>query len=53
MLLEGEFEIVVQGEIYQLSGGDALTFSSRLPHGWRNDGDRPAVALWVITPPIF
>lgn len=53
VLLEGELEIVVQDEVYRLTEGDALTFSSRLPHGWRNDGDRPAVALWAITPPVF
>lgn len=53
VLLEGSLEITVQAEVYQLAEGDALTFPSRLPHGWRNVGDRPAVALWAITPPIF
>jgi transcriptional regulator with XRE-family HTH domain len=53
VLLEGTLEITVHDEVYRLAEGDALTFPSRLPHGWRNDGDRPAVALWVITPPTF
>jgi transcriptional regulator with XRE-family HTH domain len=53
VLLEGELQIEVQGHVYRLMEGDALTFSSRLPHGWCNEGTRPAVALWVITPPIF
>lgn len=53
VLLEGELELVVQDEVYRLTEGDALTFPSRLPHGWRNKGDRAVVALWVITPPTF
>jgi transcriptional regulator with XRE-family HTH domain len=46
--LEGEVEYEVEEKAYVLSVGDALLFEARLPHRWRNPGQRPARFLMVF-----
>jgi transcriptional regulator with XRE-family HTH domain len=53
LVLEGELELWVGDEHYRLSAGDAITYSSRLPHWNRNPGPEPAVVLFCLTPPSF
>ncbi|MEL6218224.1 MAG: XRE family transcriptional regulator [Pseudomonadota bacterium] len=52
-LLEGELELEVDGQRYQLRPGDSFYFSSDRPHGYRNLGSSEARVLWVNTPPTF
>ena len=52
-VLEGTFEVVIEGKSYVLEEGDSISFSSRIPHRTRVVGDKPATTLWVITPPSF
>ncbi len=40
-------------EHYLLREGDSLYFSSTQTHRWSNPGPKPAVLLWVNTPPTF
>lgn len=51
-VLEGEFEIVLEGYgTYELISGEALSFSSTIPHEWRNASSAPVRMLWTNTHP--
>lgn len=53
-LMSGSLEIQLnEAESYTMEPGDCLYFSSSEPHRWHNTGSRPAVVLWVNTPPTF
>lgn len=53
-VLSGSLEVQLDGaEIYTLSPGDCLYFSSSEHHRWRNTSSQPAVVMWVNTPPSF
>lgn len=52
-LLEGTLELLLGQERHLLQAGDAFTFSSQLPHGYRNPGSVAARILWVNTPATF
>jgi transcriptional regulator with XRE-family HTH domain len=53
IVLAGELELWVADEHHLLREGDAITYSSRLAHRNVNNGDRPAVVLFCLTPPSF
>ena len=53
LILEGRHEVHLGDAVYTLEPGDSITYSSRLPHWYRNPGDEPVRSLWVITPPTF
>ncbi len=53
-VLAGQLEIVLDGrEQYRLGPGDSTYFKSTSYHAWRNPGSKPAVLLWINTPPTF
>jgi transcriptional regulator with XRE-family HTH domain len=49
-ILEGRQEVHLGGVVYSLDAGDAITYSSEIPHWYRNPGTTISRALWVITP---
>lgn len=53
VVLEGELDLWVADEHYHLDEGDAITYSSRLPHRNVNRGPAPARLLFCITPPSY
>lgn len=53
LILEGHHEVCLGDATYALEAGDAITYSSRIPHWYRNPGDEPVRSIWVITPPTF
>ncbi len=53
IVLEGVHEVHVGGELYVLQAGDAITYSSTVPHWYRNPGPQPTRAIWIITPPTW
>jgi transcriptional regulator with XRE-family HTH domain len=53
VVLTGSLELWVADEHHLLEEGDAIAYSSRLPHRNRNPGDRQAVILFCSTPPSF
>lgn len=53
VVIAGEIEITVNGEVGQLVAGDAYYFDSRLPHRFRNTGDTEVVIVSANTPPSF
>ncbi|MFF3658612.1 cupin domain-containing protein [Streptomyces olivochromogenes] len=48
-VLEGEAEVVVDGEVTKLEQFDTTYVPSPVPHLFRNIGDRPLRILWVYT----
>ncbi|MEU0640697.1 MULTISPECIES: cupin domain-containing protein [Streptomyces] len=48
-VLEGEAEVVVDGEVTKLERFDTTYVPSPLPHLFRNTGDTPLRILWVYT----
>lgn len=51
MVLEGALEFIIDGEMYQLDKGDSIGFKASLPHSWKNNHDRQAKILWIVSPP--
>jgi DNA-binding transcriptional MerR regulator/mannose-6-phosphate isomerase-like protein (cupin superfamily) len=52
-VLQGELEISIAGQKYELTRGDSLYFDSGTPHEWHNPGKRQTVVMWINTPPTF
>jgi transcriptional regulator with XRE-family HTH domain len=52
-VLEGTVELTLRSASYILHAGDAFTFTSETPHGYRNAGDTTARILWVNTPATY
>lgn len=52
-VLEGKLELALGDQRYLIQVGDAFTFSSQVPHGYRNVGKTVARILWVNTPATF
>ncbi|PRY69251.1 XRE family transcriptional regulator [Halomonas ventosae] len=53
VVISGQIEITVNGEVGVLGAGDAYYFDSRLPHRFRNPGDAECVIVSASTPPTF
>jgi transcriptional regulator with XRE-family HTH domain len=47
-LLRGELVLTLGFEEVHLRPGDAISFDSKTPHGYRNDGTEPAVGVWFV-----
>ena len=52
-VLEGSIELTLRETSYLLGAGDAFTFTSDTPHGYRNAGTTTAKILWVNTPATY
>ena len=51
-VVSGRFDIEIAGVWYSLSEGDSFRFNAK-PHRWRNTGAKPAVVIWVVSPPVY
>ncbi|HYX83942.1 MAG TPA: cupin domain-containing protein [Gaiellales bacterium] len=52
-VLEGEIELEVDGDVFALGRGDAVTFGATVPHTWRNtSSETDARIVWVIAPAL-
>jgi transcriptional regulator with XRE-family HTH domain/quercetin dioxygenase-like cupin family protein len=47
-LISGELVLTLGFEERRLGPGDSVCFDSTNPHGYRNDGDVPAVGIWFV-----
>jgi transcriptional regulator with XRE-family HTH domain len=47
-LLKGSLILTLGFDEYRLGPGDAVSFESTTPHGYRNDGLKPAVGVWWV-----
>ena len=52
VLLSGSLTLIVGETEVQLSPGDSFQFREAA-YDWRNDGEEPAVVIWVVSPPIY
>jgi transcriptional regulator with XRE-family HTH domain len=53
VILRGVQEININGVLYTLHAGDAISFQSMLPHWFRNPGPEVVEGIFVCTPPTF
>ena len=53
IVLDGTLDLWVGAEHHRLGAGDAIRYSSRVPHRNENPGPETARVLFVITPPSF
>lgn len=52
-VLSGSISLTVEGVVHRLRKGDSITFSSQVPHSFRNDHpSREATVLWVFSPAL-
>lgn len=51
-LVAGELEMWIGERHFHLKPGDSFRFKGER-HRWRNPGREPAVAIWVIAPPVY
>ena len=51
-ILSGRLDIEIAGVTHQLETGDSFRIRGE-PFRWSNPYDRPAVAIWVIAPPVY
>lgn len=51
-LIEGELELTIDGETYNMTAGDSFFFKAYLPNSYRNTGTAQARIIWVNTPQI-
>lgn len=49
-VLEGEYEVFLDGKTFTATPGAVANFPRFVPHGFRNTSRRPARALFVVTP---
>jgi quercetin dioxygenase-like cupin family protein len=49
LVLSGRKEVYLDGVCYTLDPGDSITYSSLIPHWYKNV--EPCTAIWVITCP--
>lgn len=47
-VLSGQLVLTLGFEDFRLGVGDAVSFDSTTPHGYRNDGTEPAVGVWFV-----
>ncbi|MEZ5774224.1 MAG: cupin domain-containing protein [Hyphomicrobiaceae bacterium] len=53
VVVAGELELTVAGEVRILKAGDAYLFDSRMPHRFRNVGEVPCEVVSACTPPYL
>ncbi len=53
IVLEGCLDLWVGDEEYRLEAGDAIRYSSRVPHRNQNPGPSGARVMFVLTPPSY
>jgi len=53
IVLKGQLEITLDGDVFVLDEGDSAVYNSNIPHRWRNSFSGRTEVLWVNTPPTF
>jgi transcriptional regulator with XRE-family HTH domain len=52
VLISGRLSLKIGELQVELQPGDSFQFSEKA-YSWRNDGDEPAIVIWVVSPPIY
>jgi|SRR5690349_18626634 transcriptional regulator with XRE-family HTH domain len=53
ILLKGILEVHLGEQVHTLYPGDSISFGGLVPHWYCNPGKKPAVSIWIVTPPSF
>lgn len=51
-LISGKLDLWIGGRFFTVYAGDSFRIRGE-PHRWINPYDEPAVAIWVIAPPVY
>lgn len=51
-LISGNLDLLIAGKLFHLNPGDSFRIKGE-PFRWMNPYDAPAVAVWVIAPPVY
>lgn len=51
-LVSGRLELWIAGTKHDLGPGDSFRLKGEEMR-WRNPGDEPAIAVWIISPPVY
>lgn len=51
-LISGKLDLVIDGREFTVGPGDSFRIK-HVPYQWANPYDEPAVAVWVIAPPVY
>ena len=51
-IISGQLEIFINNVWHTLGAGDSIRLKGDV-HKWRNPYKEPAIAIWVITPPVY
>ncbi|MEM1385369.1 MAG: XRE family transcriptional regulator [Pseudomonadota bacterium] len=51
-LIAGRLDLWIGERFFELGPGDSFRFAHQ-PFRWRNPGTEPAIAIWVIAPPVY
>ncbi|MFT3688501.1 helix-turn-helix domain-containing protein [Paenirhodobacter sp.] len=52
LLISGELTLRIGALEVRLKPGDSFQFAEQ-DYGWSNDGDEPAVVIWIVSPPVY
>ncbi|GGO76679.1 XRE family transcriptional regulator [Marinobacterium nitratireducens] len=52
-VIEGTIEVTIGGEVHSLSAGDSYSFSTKIPHRFRNRSKKVCRIVSAHTPPTF
>ncbi|WP_408629779.1 helix-turn-helix domain-containing protein [Aliiroseovarius salicola] len=51
-MISGQLDLVIGGRQFTVGPGDSFRIKHE-PYEWANPYDEPAVAIWVIAPPVY
>lgn len=51
-LISGKLDLEISGKVFNINPGDSFRIKGE-PFRWMNPYDAPAVAVWVIAPPVY
>ena len=51
-VVSGRLDLEIGGARFTVGPGDSFRIRGE-PHRWENPYDEPAVAIWVIAPPVY
>jgi quercetin dioxygenase-like cupin family protein len=49
-IVEGTYEIFLNGRTHEANAGDLVYFPRFIPHGFRNIGETSGKTIWTVTP---
>lgn len=53
VVIQGELEMLLGGEIITLRAGDSYSFEASIPHHGRNRSDQETILVWAVSPVVI